>query len=206
PTCTVNGGDNDLLYNFGGISPTIIPQDLTYNGFSSLSNNLTVTCDAATFLTFKATDNYTNPFNLLPGQNSNFSSITFNLVDSSDTSRTIGGISYGYKNVMVDGKLAYLSRANDGINDNGTWAGSNSIIKNATIGWTQLQQTSVPISSLQLISGKEFSANIFNRNTTYQGFGLTYIYPKSKLADNEIDIANGVDYVGQVILTFNFGV
>ncbi len=47
-------------------------------------------------------------------------------MDSADTSKTVGGITYRWKDVTVDGKDAYLlpSRANDGDNgyDNGNWS------------------------------------------------------------------------------------
>ena len=206
PTCTVNGGDNDLLYNFGNISPSVIPQDTTYNNLPSLSNNLTVTCDAETFLTFKATDNYPNAFIQTPGMNINYRAHTFNLVDSSDTSKTIGGIAYEWKNVKVDGNQAYISRANDGDNDNGTWSSNIRLIKNATNGWTSEQQKYVNPSELELISGKNFEAALYNSVGVSYGVARTYIHSKSMLTDDGIDIANGVDYVGQTILTFNFGI
>nr|MBO8919322.1 type 1 fimbrial protein [Proteus mirabilis] len=49
PTCTINGGNVDLVYNLGNISPSVIPNDMTYNQLPSISNTLTVTCDSSTF-------------------------------------------------------------------------------------------------------------------------------------------------------------
>ncbi|MEX6315078.1 fimbrial protein [Providencia manganoxydans] len=206
PTCTVNGGDNDLVYSFGNISPSVIPQTTTYNGLPSVSRNLTVTCDAETFLTFTATDNYPNEFILLDGQNSNFDGITFNLVSEDDITKNIGGISFRGTNVTVDGKKAYVSRANDGDHDNGNWPGKEAIVKNATTGWTKTEQGRVDIDALDLISGKVFSMNISNRSAVDNGVKFTYIYPKSVLDNNGIDISSGINYVGQAILTFNFGI
>ncbi|QZY66542.1 fimbrial protein (plasmid) [Providencia rettgeri] len=207
PTCTVNGGDSaDLIYSFGSISPSVIPQDSTYNGLPSISNNLTVTCDAETFLTFKATDNYPNEFIQTPGMNINYRSHSFNLVDVTDTSKTIGGISYSWLNVTVDGKPAYISRANDGSYDNGTWSQERQIIKNATNGWTKTQQRYVAPPALDLLSGKIFNATFYNSIAINYGVGATYLHSKNMLTDDGIDITNGLDYLGQVVLNFNFGV
>lgn len=205
PTCTVNGG-NDLVYDLGRISPSVIPDNTTYNGLPTVSRNLTVTCDAETFLTFKATDNYPNDFIPLDGQNSNFDGITFNLVSEDDLTKNIGGISFRGTNVTVDGKKAYISRANDGTHDNGNWPGKEAIVKNATTGWTKTEQGRVDIDALDLISGKVFSMNISNRNAVDNGVKFTYIYPKSVLDNNGFDFSNGINYVGQVILTFKFGI
>lgn len=207
PTCTVNGGDNvDLIYNFGDIAPSVIPQNTTYNDLPPISNNLTVTCDAETFLTFKATDNYPNAFIQTPGMNINFRSHTFNLVDSTDTTKTVGGIAYQWSDVTVDGQPAYISRANDGENDNGTWSGSERIVKNATNGWTTTQQMYVAPSALDLLSGKIFEATFNNVTGVSYGVSRTYLHSKTMLTNDEIDITNGLDYIGQVVLTFNFGV
>lgn len=206
PTCTVNGGDNDLLYNLGNISPSVIPQDSTYNGLPSLTNNLTVTCDAETFLTFKATDNYPNEFIQTPGMNSNYQAHTFNLVDDTDTTKTVGGVGFAWDNVTVDGETAYLSRANDGDYDNGTWAGANWMIKGATTGWTGEQQKYVAPSALSLLSGKNFTATFKNSTGVNYGVARTYLHSKNMLTDDGVDIADGVDYLGQIVLTFNFGV
>lgn len=206
PTCTVNAGDDDLLYSFGNISPSIIPQDITYNGLPSLSNSLTVICDAETFLTFKATDNYPNSFILAPGMSSQLESTAFSLVDSTDTTKTIGGISFQWKYVTVDGNTAYISRSNDGKADNGTWAGGSRLVKNATNGWTGTQQVYVPPSELALLPGKSFSAEFINSTDESNGINRTYLYSQSILIDNGVDISNGVNYLGDVVLTFNFGV
>ncbi|MCW2257592.1 type 1 fimbria pilin [Providencia alcalifaciens] len=207
PTCTVNGGDNDLVYSFGNISPSVIPQNTTYNSLPSLSNNLTVTCDADTFLTFKATDNYPNGYTPTPGMNVNYESALFNLVSAEDTTKTIGGIIFIYSNILVDGKTQFLSKADDAPYWNGTWGGSFITI-GATTGFTSIQQANVALSDLSLISGKEFSFDISNRVGEYMstGVGYTIIHSKTMLANNEVDITNGLDYLGQAILTFSFGV
>lgn len=207
PTCTVNGGDQaDLIYNLGAVSPSVIPQSAGYNGLPSISNTLTVDCDAATYLTFKATDTYQNPFIQPPGMNSNFRAHSFNLVDVNAPDKTIGGISYTWSDVQADGNAAYLSRANDGTNDNGTWAGEHWMIKDATNGWTKTQQKFVDSSQLDLISAKEFSASLINKTTINYGWSTTYILSKDELEKQGVDISDGIDYTGNVMLTFNFGV
>lgn len=123
PTCTVNGGEQvDLIYNLGAVSPSVIPQSKGYNGLPRISNTLTVSCDAATYLTFNATDAYQNPFIQAPGMNINFRAHAFNLVDVNAPDKTVGGITYSWQKVTADGQTAFISRANDGTNDNGTWA------------------------------------------------------------------------------------
>lgn len=206
PTCTVNGGDNNLLYNLGAVSPSLIPQDTTYNGLPSISNQLTVTCDAETFLTFQATDHYPNPFVLLPNMNINFEANTVNLVNSADTTQTMGWAMFNWFDVTVDGNTAYLSRANNGRADNGVWTAPTGLVVNATNGWTSEQQRFVAPAALNLLSGKEFSAKIRNQVGQYNDYGFTVLYSKSMLAEKGIDISDGVDYTGQVLLTFNFGV
>lgn len=208
PICMVNGSnETDLLYSFGDISPTVIPQDSTYNGLPSLSNNLTITCDAETFLTFKATDNYPNTFDAtVSGANINFKSITFNLVNSADTTKNVGGISYIAENITVDGNKGYISRANDAPNDNGVWASNSRFVIGATTGWTSEQQQYVAPSALKLQSGKEFSMDVRSVNTEYMGVASTFLHSKAALAKDGIDITNGLDYVGQTVLAFNFGI
>ncbi|HHQ4311088.1 TPA: fimbrial protein [Serratia fonticola] len=207
PTCTVNGSDQaDLIYNLGAVSPSAIPQSSGYNGLPKISNTLTVDCDAATYLTFKAMDTYQNPYIQVPGMNSNVEAIAFNLVDANVPDKTIGGVSYMWSNVKADGADAFISRANDGIKDNGTWPGQFGMVKNATNGWTKTSQQSVDPSQLDLISAKEFSATISNRSQVYMDWNLTYLLSKDELEKQGVDISDGIDYTSNVTLTFNFGV
>lgn len=207
PTCTVNGGDQaDLIYNLGAVSPSVIPQSAGYNGLPRVTNTLTVDCDAATYLTFKATDTYQNPFIQPPGMNINVSATAFNLVNVNAPDKTIGGISYMWSKIKADGKEAYLSRANDGTNDNGTWNSGIYIVKDATIGWTKTQQKFVDPSNLDLISAKEFSASINNITIKNYGWSATYILSKDELEKQSVDISEGIDYTSNVMLTFNFGI
>ncbi len=207
PTCTVNGGDQaDLIYNLGAVSPSVIPQSAGYNGLPSVANTLTVDCDAATYLTFKATDNYQNPFVQAPEMNNNFKVHAFSLVDVNAPAKTVGGITYKWRNVSADGVTAYLSRANDGPNDDGKSVAAEQMVKNATNGWTMTQQKFVSPSALDLISGKEFSAELYNEISISYGWSHTYLLSKDELTKQGVDFSEGVDYTGNVLLTFNFGV
>lgn len=208
PTCKVNGGAQaDLVYNLGGVSPALIPEDNAgYNGLPSVSNALNVVCDAATYLTFKATDTYSNPFVQGPGMNINFRAHAFNLVDASAPEKTVGGVSFMWTDVKVDGRNAYISRANDGQNDNGAWSWPVWIIKAATSGWTKTQQSYVAPAELDLIAGKEFSANITTFNINAYGYALQYLLPKSELKKQGVDLTKPVNFTGNVLMTFNFGI
>ncbi len=207
PTCTVNGGDQaDLIYNLGAVSPSVIPQSTGYNGLPSVSNSLTVTCDAATYLTFKATDTYTNDFILGPGMNIAFKEISFNLVDANSPDKTVGGIQYKWESVQADGVEVYISRANDGPGDNDSWSKETRLVKGVTNGWTKTQQKFVDPTELQLVSAKNFSATFYNSILEADGWRHTYLLPKDELAKQGVDLSEGVDYTSNVLLTFNFGV
>ncbi|WP_337049159.1 fimbrial protein [Serratia fonticola] len=207
PTCTVNGGEQaDLIYNLGAVSPSVIPQSKGYNGLPSVSNTLTVNCDAATYLTFKASDNYPNPFILPPGMNDGFKAHAFNLVDANEPDKTVGGVTYVWEKVSADGVTVYLSRANDGTGDDGDWSTFQEIVKDATNGWTKTQQRYVAPAELDLVSAKVFSASFTNKIKVNSGWAHTYLLSKDELTKQGIDISEGIDYIGNVMLTFNFGV
>lgn len=204
PTCTVNGGDNDLMYSFGNISPTVIPQEATYNDLPSLSNNLTVTCDAETYLTFKATDAYLSSLSLPPGAISSYSAHVFNLVDANDELKSLGGVSFRWGNVTIDGDNAYISSAT---NPNISWQNNSTFLTKETInGWSKTQQNNIDSNLLMLESGKVFGAIFSTYNIVNGGVAGSYIKSKTQLSEMNADINDGIDYVGQVILTFNFGV
>lgn len=87
PTCLVNGGNEDLLYDLGDYSPSLIPDTGVY-AFPSIRKSLSISCDAETYLTFRAIDLYSNVETVLPDeQNVNAKSSTFNLVNAENTSQ-----------------------------------------------------------------------------------------------------------------------
>ncbi|NXZ88103.1 type 1 fimbrial protein [Serratia fonticola] len=208
PTCTINSVEQaDLVFEFGTVAPKEIPASgKGYNFLPSLKNDLTVLCDAKTYLTFKPVDMYTNEFIMPPNMPVTYDSHVFKMVDAAAPEKTIGGITYMWLDVYADGVPAFLSRANDGTNDSGQWARANWFVKNATIGWTKKQQIAVPRSELDLISAKEFKASIYNYTGVGYGYSGTYILPVSELTKQGIDISEGVNYTSNVALVFNFGI
>ena len=60
PTCTINGAtQSDVLFDYGRISPSLIPQSKIYSYSGIVAHNVvTVECDAKTYLTFVASDTY----------------------------------------------------------------------------------------------------------------------------------------------------
>lgn len=204
PTCSVNGGDNNLVYSFGNISPAIIPQNTTYNSLPILKNNLTVICDAETYLTFKATDAYLSSFSLPPGASNAYMTHVFNLVDTKDESKSIGGVSFTWSKVSVDNDDAYISSA---VNPDNVWQNTSQFVTKETInGWTEKQQNNINSDLLILKSGKVFGATFSTYNVINKGIAGSYIKSKTQLSDMNVDINDGINYVGQAILTFNFGV
>lgn len=200
PTCTVNAGDNDILFDYGRISPSLIPQSTNYQ-LPIIASTLEVVCDAQTFLTFIPTDNYT-----INSVETSIQDEVFGLVDASDTTKEVGRVGYVIKDLYVDNEPAYLGRSGTRTSTAAWW--SDSLIRNAIIGWTSLEQKNVADpSELQLVAGKKFTATLSTGNhTTAGGVHATAILSKDSLIEQNIDITNGLDYLGQVILTFNFGI
>ncbi|EPW7050633.1 fimbrial protein, partial [Proteus mirabilis] len=72
-------------------------------------------------------------------------------------------------------------------------------------GWTSKQQTeSVDKGSLALISGEIFQANF--RQGIESNPTQTFILSRDELSKKGIDLSNGLDFIGEAVLTFNFGV
>lgn len=200
PTCIVNAGDNDILFDYGRISPSVIPQSTNYQ-LPIRTTTLEVVCDAQTFLTFTSTDNYT-----INSVETSIQDEVFGLVDASDTTKEVGRVGYVIKDLSVDNEPAYLGRSGTKTASAAWWA--DSLVRNAVIGWTSLQQNNVANpSELQLVAGKKFTATLSTgTHTTSGGVLATAILSKDRLSEESIDITNGLDYLGQVTLTFNFGV
>nr|WP_314265303.1 fimbrial protein [uncultured Moellerella sp.] len=199
PTCTVNGAtQSDVIFDLGKIAPSLIPQSTNYKyPTETTSNTVTIECDAETYLTFNASDTH-GDIMLDTGSTSKKTAI-FHLVDAANTDKSVGGILFIWSRSTVDGKSAYISRANDfpaSFSDDPTV-----LTKQVTNGWTATQQTSVNKTSLDLISGKVFSTT-FKQGASNSAFILS----KNALAAKDIDISNGLDFVGEAVLTFNFGV
>ncbi len=101
---------SDVIFDYGVISP----QHLSLNRKFILilpvwfKNTVTVECDAKTYLTFVASDTYDNT-----ELSVNNTSDWFHLVDKANPETAVGAAYFVWDNVTVDGKPAYISRAND---------------------------------------------------------------------------------------------
>lgn len=196
PTCTINGAtQSDVIFDYGVISPTLIPQSKIYSYPASMvQNTVTVECDAKTYLTFVASDTYDNT-----ELSVNNTSDWFHLVDKANPETAVGAAYFAWDNVTVDGKPAYISRANDAAITGTNYY--NVLYKGPTNGWTSEKQTSVDKNALALISGEIFQAS-FRQGMTMS----TFILSRDELSKKGIDLSNGLDFMGEAVLTFNFGV
>ena len=196
PTCTINGAtQSDVIFDYGVISPTLIPQSTIYSYPASIAQNtVTIECDAKTYLTFVASDTYADT-----ELSVNNTSGWFHLVDKANPETAVGAAFFAWDNVTVDSKPAYISRAND-VSITGT-SYNNALYKGPTNGWTSERQTSVDKNALALISGEIFQAS-FRQGLTMS----TFILSKDELSKKGIDLSNGLDFMGEAVLTFNFGV
>ncbi|MDC5973084.1 fimbrial protein [Proteus mirabilis] len=199
PTCTINGAtQSDVIFDYGVISPTLIPQSTIYSYPASIAQNtVTIECDAKTYLTFVASDTYADT-----ELSVNNTSGWFHLVDKANPETAVGAAFFAWDNVTVDSKPAYISRAND-VSITGT-SYNNALYKGPTNGWTSEKQTSVDKNVLTLISGKIFQSNF--RQGTESSSNQTFILSRNELSKKGIDLSNGLDFMGEAVLTFNFGV
>lgn len=55
PTCAINGGNQEILFDYGNISPSIIPENAKY-ALGSQRRDIKIICDVDTFLTFTVSD------------------------------------------------------------------------------------------------------------------------------------------------------
>ena len=196
PTCTVHGAtQSDVIFDYGVISPTLIPQSKNYEyPLATGKNTVTVECDAKTYLTFVASDTYDS------AELANNTLAQFHLVDKENPETAVGAASFLWEDVTVDSKPAYISRANDvTITETNYY---NVLYKGATNGWTSEQQKgNVSKESLALIPGEVFQA-VFKDVYKIPSFLLS----KDALNKKGIDLSNGLDFIGEAVFTFNFGV
>lgn len=201
PTCTVNGAtQSDVIFDYGRISPSLIPVSTVYRyPANAVSSTVVIECDANTYLTFVAADAYQNTeLNV----SENKGNAWFHLVDKTNTEKAIGATYFVWDNISVDGNTAYISRAND-VAVTGT-SYNNVLYAGPTNGWTSEQQNEVDKATLKLVPGKIFETSFRQGVSTTEN--QTFILSKNQLAQRGIDIANGLDFVGEAVLTFSFGV
>lgn len=200
PTCTINNAiQSDIIFDYGAISPSLIPQSTAYIYPTNIArNDVIVTCDAATYLTFVASDTYGDA-----PLSENNTSAWFHLVNTQNTSKSVGAAFFFWsnKNTTVDGEPAYISRAND-VAITGT-AYTDVLYKGPTNGWTATKQSGTSVNELDLISGKVFKTS-FGQGASDNV--RSFIMSRDQLTASDIDITNGLDFIGEAVLTFNFGV
>ncbi|EOG1983475.1 TPA: fimbrial protein [Proteus mirabilis] len=194
PTCTINGGDNDIIIDYGKISPSLIPMTSKYN-LGAKEANITISCDAATYLTFVASDTYKAKDPYVSWANS-----TFGLVNAENTAQEVGGFLIYIDDIKVDDKSVYIGKLNASNNSN-----SNFLVKDILTGWTTQKQSSADKNNLKLASGKIFSATLrTGRDSSDPDYG--YILSRKTLAEDNIDLNDGLDFMGEVVFAFKFGV
>ncbi len=193
PTCLINGANqSDIIFSLPTISPRFLLKSSSYDisKLGKIKKEITVVCDAETFLTFNASDVYANIIHSM-----STSPYFFSVVSSKEVDKSIGSMLFVYEDVKVDSIKAYISA----VLPKGQ---TNPIVlsKNALIGWSKSENASASNAELfkVLKSGKIFSLSLVNSST--------YINSIDSLTASGIDLASEVNYQGEVILTFNFGV
>lgn len=188
PTCTVNGMEqNDVIFDYGRIALGLIPDSSQYKlSATNLAKNIVIQCDAQTYLSFTASTPY--PYS---------GDTSFALVDADDTSKRVGSYSFFVRdtNVYVDGKRATLSSTGKS-----TSATTTITMNGNVMGWTGAKSVSQPTDSWDWLSGQEFSM-LVNPSA-----GNLIINSKQALEAAGVNITDGFDFIGEQILTFNFGV
>lgn len=201
PTCTINGGNQEILFNYGNISPSIIPENTNY-ALGSQYADIKISCDVDTFLTFTISDLFTS------NKASTWKEGIFGLVNAKDNQQEVGGYLIRFRNVEIDGKESFLGRVGGS-----SWQ-SFIIVKDAITGWTSEAQAVTNKNNLKLASGKVFSATLETGGAggtggtggTESNPDYGYILSKQELAKENIDISEGLDYIGEATITFSIGV
>ncbi|SPY76701.1 fimbrial protein [Providencia rustigianii] len=184
PTCLVNGNkQSDVIFELADISPKDLNQTSYISLKSNVSKNVTVSCDAETYLTYRAVDTYMNtpwPAFVSPDY--------FNMVLSDNSNKSVGLVLFSTSDVTIDSKSAFIAR--DGVTANNTV-----VRKNILNGWATKDST---VFANRLTAGKIFSANF-----TAAGGYLSSI---NQFNTDGIDLSSKVNYQAEVVLAFNFGI
>ncbi|MBU9979621.1 type 1 fimbrial protein [Proteus mirabilis] len=192
PTCTINGGNQEILFDYGNISPSIIPESTNY-ALGSQYADIKISCDVDTFLTFTISDLFA------ANKASTWKEGMFGLVNANDNQQEVGGYLIRISSVEIDGKKSFIGRVGGP-----DWK-PYVIVKDAITGWTSESQAITNKNNLKLASGKIFSATLETGGAeSNPDYG--YILSKQELAKENIDISEGLDYIGQATIIFNFGV
>lgn len=193
PTCTINGADQgELIAEFDAVTPSWLKESGTGIQFGSERTiPMTINCDALTYMTFVATDTYSAAGAIKSG-NSDSESFSA-LVATDKTTSGVGITVTEMNNMKVDGKTAYFGRQTSKY----TYTSLNRIVPGAITAWTTEQQMNVDPKTFKMAAGKTFAADMFVRN---------FLYSRAEITAKGINLTEQVDYVGETVLTFNFGI
>ncbi|WP_044124641.1 hypothetical protein, partial [Vibrio cholerae] len=84
-------------------------------------------------------------------------------VDKANPENTVGAADFIWSDATVDGKPAFISRANDVAITGKSY--NNVLYKGPTNGWTSEQQSDVDKNALALIPGEVFQSNFRHGNS-----------------------------------------
>lgn len=195
PTCTVNGIEqSEVIFDHGRTSLGLIPQDTAYRfSVGTSKNEVTIQCDTQTYLSFTSS----TPYPYTGSVNNPYKSIIA-LVDAADTSKIIGhyGFLVAKSTIFVDGNVAALSSTKNNSTSSNTYLSLDGSI----MGWTKTKLVNSSTDSWDWIPGQEFKMTIENSST------YTQINSKKDLDAAGVDTTDGFDFIGEQVLTFNFGV
>lgn len=192
PTCTINGAEKgELVADFGAVSPSwLLASGLSFKNGSTITLPLTVNCDALTYMTFTPTDTH-GAVDI--GQSGTTDAASFSALVSTDKpSAGVGFSVANLKNMTVDGKPAFYGRQTSKF----TYTEPR-IVPGAIGAWTTEQQMNVSPNTLKLASGKIFTADVDVKN---------FLFSRAQISAKGIDLTEQVDYVGETVLAFNFGI
>lgn len=184
PTCLINGHEqSDIVFELVKTSPRDLSQT-TYTVLKSpVKKNVTVTCDAETYLTYRATDTYqSTPWSVASGD------AYFFMVHSNHTDKSIGAVVFSVSDVTIDAKTAFVAK--DGVAEN-----NGIMTKKILNGFGTKSST---IFANKLTAGKVFSADFLTTSV--------YINSINQLTAYGIDLTSNIDYQAEAVLAFNFGI
>lgn len=190
PTCTINGAEQgDLKADFGAISPAqLAAQGTSTENYIELGVQvvpLTVSCDAKTYLSFRPVDTYAGRTVGLENRSA--------LVAVKDNTIDIGHSFFHVKNMTVDGKTAYLGRESSAYG-----AGNPTLtVPGVRHAWTSEAQENVAATTFKFVAGNIFAGNL---EVTAR------LYSAEKLRAQKLDLTEQIDYIGENVLAFNFGI
>ncbi|MDL9982726.1 fimbrial protein [Providencia rettgeri] len=184
PTCLINGNEqSDIIFELAKTSPRYLNQTSYTILQSPVRKNVTVICDAETYLTYRTTDTYQNtPWSL------GYTDDYFFMVYSGNPDKSVGAVMFTVSDITIDSKTAFI--ASDGFTAN------NIVMRKKILNGFGTKSSSVFAN--KLTAGKVFSADFLTNSV--------YISSINQLTSAGIDLTSNVDYQAEAVLAFNFGI